>query len=353
VKGGVNVAAGQEGWRRLAKVLVGSVSVATAGYALALASGPEQWPAIALLQYVPFLVFLVPALLAWGVSWLLGWWWRGLATAIVLLVLVDIMGLCWGHPDEGSERIRVMTYNAKAFLATQRPGGVSELAVEVLQHDPDVILMQDAGELVTARNPEPEAYRTLVGDRKVFSFGQYIIASRLPLSDCRKGYINYDDQPHTYFRCVLTAHGREIDLITVHFTTPRSGLNAARSEGLEGLEVWQDNMLDRLNQAGALAEQMRLMKRPRILTGDLNAPESSQVVRTLLHTGLRDAFSSSSWGYGYTYGQAFRKLGFSFLRIDHILVSDEIGVAQVYVGGGTASQHRPVIADLYVGGRAP
>lgn len=349
----MNVASRSEGWRWLAKLVVGGVALALWGYAGVLSSGPEQWPALALLQYVPFLVFLVPAVFAWLVSWALGWWWRGVATASVLLVLVYIMGLCWGHPDEGEGRIRVMTYNAKAFLASARAGGVSELALEVMQHDPDVLLMQDAGELVTSRNPEPEAFRTLVGDRTVQSFGQYIIASRLPLSNCRQGFINYDNKPHTYFRCVLTAHGRDIDLITVHFTTPRAGLNAARAEGLEGLDAWRDNMLDRLLQSGALAEQMRQMKRPRILTGDLNAPESSQVVRTLLHTGLRDAFSSSSWGYGYTYGQAFQKLGFSFLRIDHILVSDEIGVAQVYVGGGTASQHRPVIADLYVGGRTP
>lgn len=104
-------------------------------------------------------------------------------------------------------------------------------------------------------------------------------------------------------------------------------------------------MNDRLVQSGLLAEHLRQMKRPRIVAGDLNAPETSAVVKTLLHTGLRDAFSSAGVGYGYTHGHAL-KLGMSFLRIDHVLVSDDIGVVQTEVGGAVASEHRPVIADL-------
>lgn len=40
------------------------------------------------------------------------------------------------------------------------------------------------------------------------------------------------------------------------------------------------------------------------------------------------------------------RIGFSFLRIDHILVSAGIGVRDVTVGAGDVSDHRPVIADL-------
>ena len=36
----------------------------------------------------------------------------------------------------------------------------------------------------------------------------------------------------------------------------------------------------------------------------------------------------------------------SFVRIDHILVSPELGVRHSFVGGKEASEHRPVIADL-------
>jgi endonuclease/exonuclease/phosphatase (EEP) superfamily protein YafD len=85
-----------------------------------------------------------------------------------------------------------------------------------------------------------------------------------------------------------------------------------------------------------------------IVAGDLNAPAQSLVVRTLLDSGLRDAFSSASWGYGYTHGHSLRPHLFSTIRIDHILVSPEIGVADCFVGGKAGSEHRPVIADLWL-----
>ena len=107
------------------------------------------------------------------------------------------------------------------------------------------------------------------------------------------------------------------------------------------------NMLARLEQAGLLAEHLRLMSGPTVLGGDLNAPEASAVVQTLLNTGLRDAFSAAGSGYGYTHGHHLLR-GLSFLRIDHILVSKDIGVSDAFAGGREASQHRPVIADLWV-----
>lgn len=59
----------------------------------------------------------------------------------------------------------------------------------------------------------------------------------------------------------------------------------------------------------------------------------------------RFAFSSAALGYGYTQGHEL-KLGFSFLRIDHILVSPTMGVRACCVGGTDGSEHRPVIVDL-------
>jgi len=52
-------------------------------------------------------------------------------------------------------------------------------------------------------------------------------------------------------------------------------------------------------------------------------------------------------GYGYTYGHAL--LGASFLRIDHILISAGIGARSCAVGDSAPSEHRPVIAELFVG----
>ena len=111
----------------------------------------------------------------------------------------------------------------------------------------------------------------------------------------------------------------------------------------------------RLGQARHLAEDLarsRTLGRdkrplPLLIAGDLNAPEASPVVQTLLALGLRDAWSSAGSGWGYTHGHSLRP-HLSFLRIDHVLVSPTLGLAEVAVGGSEASEHRPVIADVWL-----
>jgi endonuclease/exonuclease/phosphatase (EEP) superfamily protein YafD len=333
--------------RVLAKLIVALVALGISVICVVFAGDPERHAVIAYLQYLPYLIYLLPALFAVLCSLWLGWRWRVLAGVSLLVVLTEVMGLALGWPDEGSGHVRFMTYNVKANLALDEPNGLGKLAQEIMSNDPDVLVMQDAGDLINVRAHRPEAFAALVGNREVFNYGQYFVASRLPMRDCAPGYIPFRGIGHSFVHCVVTAHGKDIDVVTVHFLTPRNGLNAVRHEGMQGIDTWRMNMTDRLTQSSELAQQVGQMKRPRIVAGDMNAPERSNVVKNLLHTGLRDAFSSAGFGYGYTHGHSL-KLGISFLRIDHILVSDELGVARAYAGGKEGSEHRPVIADLRV-----
>lgn len=333
-------------WVRLCQAAVLLVAVGVGFLWFNLSATPERRPLLALMQYLPYPVYLGPAAVALGLSFYLGWFWRALSAVSLIVVLTAIMGLCVGQADEGHDRIRFMTYNAKTFYAAARPNGYYELAMEVLQHDPDVLVMQDANEMGDMKQYQPERFRAIVGDRHTYLYEQYVVASRFPIKECGPGWIPYNKRMHSFVHCVIEAHGQEVDVVTVHFVTPRQGLNATRFEGRKGLKVWGENVSNRMSQSALMVEQLRHYKpRPRIVAGDLNAPESSEVVKLLLNTGLRDVYSSAGWGYGYTHGHSL-KLGISLLRIDHILVSDSIGVASAEVGGKTASEHRPVIADL-------
>jgi endonuclease/exonuclease/phosphatase (EEP) superfamily protein YafD len=299
-----------------------------------------------LLQYVPYPAYLLPAIATFALSFVLTWAWRVAAALGVVLVATVVMGFVWGHADAGSGRLRMMTYNIKAYLAEHRTGGFEQLAQEVARHDPDILVMQDAGEFAQARLRAPELGASIFAGRNVFAHGQYIVVSRFPLRDCRPGDMSYGkEEPADFLHCIVTARGLDIDLFTAHLLSPRRGLNATRRERVEGIDDWQQNFADRLTQARALAAGVAGHRRPLIVAGDLNASETSPVIRTLLGQGLRDAFSSAGQGYGYTHGHAL-KLGISFLRIDHILVSPEIGVTDAFPGGWQASEHRPVIADL-------
>jgi vancomycin resistance protein VanJ len=302
---------------------------------------------VELLRYVPFPAYLVPALVGAGLSLALGRIWQVLALLALGVVLIELMGLVWGSGDRGTDRLRMMTYNVKAHLAYDKNGGFARLALEILEHDPDILVMQDASSMVGAKHSLPEAIRVALPDRKFYASDQYVVVSRWPLHDCHEGHLPFRKESLTYVRCGVTVKDRELDLVTVHFASPRGGLNAARREQFEGLPEWRENYEDRLTQAAELATALSNNPRPLIVAGDLNAAEHSPVVRALLRTGLRDAFSAAGLGYGYTVGHAL-KLGFSFLRIDHILVSDGLGVLDCFVGGKEASEHRPVIADLWL-----
>lgn len=324
-------------------MLLGAAFVAV-GYRI----GPERFWLLAFTQYLPYPIHLAPALAAVAVSLALGRAWRLAALLALVLVVWVVMGLEL-HPSEAADgrmRVRVMTYNIKSHLAAAHPDGFARLAREIDAQAPDILLLEDAGEPSALRRLNLAPVAALVGDRQQYAHGQFVIASRYPLRDCAPGAVSAEHLGETSIHCIADIDGTEVDLVAAHLHTPRHGLNATRREALSGgVDDWQQNIAARMAQAADLAGEIRTGTRPVILGGDLNAPEASLVVRTLLEAGLRDAFSTAGFGYGYTYGHALRP-GFSFLRIDHLLVSPQIGVADCHAGGSQGSEHRPVIADL-------
>ena len=335
---------------RLFRFIIIAVALTVFLVCAAFKIGPEQWWALAFLQYVPYYLFLVPALIAFAVSMKLSAKWRLISSSTVALVLTLIMGLSLGMGDVGSEGIRVMTYNVKDYIALDSPEGLAIISEEVARHDPDILMFQDARRLNLTKETDPSALKSLYGDRHVYTFGQYAVASRYPLRNCKPGKISYRDRQHTFVHCIVDTGFTQIDLYTAHFLTPRAGLNAVRHERLSGIDEWEQNVADRMAQARALASAVQTSIRPIILAGDFNAPDHSLVVRTLQSAGVRDAFAAAGVGYGYTYGHSLRP-GISFLRIDHIFVSSSIGVQDCFVGGKLASPHRPIVADLILNRR--
>jgi endonuclease/exonuclease/phosphatase (EEP) superfamily protein YafD len=323
--------------------------VVAIGLALALRFGTDRMWWLEIVRYAPSPFYLLPAVLLVGVAWRLNWFWRLAAMAVPALIATEIMGLAVGNADDGTGQFRFMTYNVKSYLAVQREDGFARLGWEIATHDPDVIVLQDA-QIIASLPVVPAAIRKALAGRQTYVEGQYLVASRFPLKGCAPVDMSYDGYESDYVHCTLTVHGTDIDLFTAHFVSPREGLNAARGKASGGLEEWELNFANRLTQADMLTRGIVHANHPVIVAGDLNADERSPVVRRLLATGLRDAFSSAGVGYGYTHGHSLRP-GFSFLRIDHVLVGGAIGVKNAFVGGRDGSEHRPVIADLLVGAR--
>jgi endonuclease/exonuclease/phosphatase family metal-dependent hydrolase len=308
---------------------------------------------VELARFLPYYWIVVPgAVLTVLAAWRLGRAWPIAGLAGLAVHAFASMGPEWNSGDAalpGGIALRVMTYNIKAGTARERHGGLEALNTEVARHAPDLVLTQDADSLLATRDAQPLhiAFGPAVfGLPHVFALGQYVVASRHPIRGCHTRQMEDGRESHRFLVCDIDVDGVSLSVVNLHLHTPRGGLIAARHEGLEGASEWQRNVEARLAQARSVAQVLPALPRPLIVAGDMNAAGDSPVVRLLMQAAeLRDTFDAAGRGFGYTYGHSMR-WGLAFLRIDHILVSPRIAVLSSTVGGGAASEHRPVVADL-------
>jgi len=316
-----------------------------AGEALCRLFGPEQWWLSSLNLYLPQWLWAIPGIgllaLYFVAARRLVW----LPLLPLLWVAGPMMGFCWhflAHKPQGTgHRLRVMTYNAKWGKRSR-----SGVEYEVNLEKPNLLLLQDAGG--AARGGLSEALRGW----NIRYAGQYVVASPLPISELEIKPLTNLKTGYFAVRCTLQLDGTQVTIYTVHFLSPRGGLNAVRHPRSSGIPVLESNVDSRLQQTDMLAEHLRGERGPLILTGDLNAPVQAMVCQKLFAVGLSDAFSAAGGGYGYTYG-GFTKIGMPYVRIDHILTSKEVQTLACWAGGNEYSDHCPVIADLFIPDQPP
>jgi len=327
--------------RAIVALLLASVLVLTAAQRF-VSEGP-WW--LELSRYLPYPLLVAPAVVALLLSLRLGWRWLLAAVATIGAFATLAMGFVWNVDpgDDAPVDVRFMTYNVKALLAIDRRGGLAALAAEIERHRPDIVVMQDSSPLMRGRDPERPG--PMFGLPEVKREAQYVIASRWPLVGCTTARADSAEAPLAFARCTVDRPGGAFEIVDVHLESPRTGLVAARQEGFDGIDLWQSNHAGRVAQARARAAVLRTSAHPLVLGGDLNAPDASATMQALFAIGLRDAFATAGRGWGHTYGHRMRPR-FSFLRIDHVLVSDDVEVVRAFTGGKDASDHRPVIADL-------
>jgi len=279
----------------------------------------------------------------------------------LIWVFGPLMGYCWSPQAAGPTRshkagpsqeqpdplnLRVMTWNIKYGFHDLAP-----LLEEMARCEPDVVLFQDAGG--SLRGPLANCFRNW----QVRCHGQYVIASKYPLSQIESREIPSIGERQEFLRCRLQLGGRVVSLYNVHLKTPRDSLNAFRTARSHpwylprAIERFTDNVAIRLLQADIIGSAVSQEQGPVLVAGDLNAPDASLACETLREAGLHDAFAERGRGYGFTYGHFLLKnrlpwLKISWMRIDHIMVSAHFETRRCWAGTGRASDHRPVIADL-------
>ncbi|MFO0830317.1 MAG: endonuclease/exonuclease/phosphatase family protein [Phycisphaerales bacterium] len=87
---------------------------------------------------------------------------------------------------------------------------------------------------------------------------------------------------------------------------------------------------------------------PAVFAGDFNATCASQHLAALEDAGLADALDAPALGRHCTWCDRTVLQWLPGIRIDHILHSRQLACAAAHVGAPTGSDHRPVIATLYL-----
>jgi vancomycin resistance protein VanJ len=305
-------------------------------------SGPEQWRWVALNLYFPQWLWLIPGAVLLPATLIVAWRWSWMAVLPMLVVAGPLMDFHWSSgsadPPPGATRVRVMSYNVDQRLAGALVGS------EILAADPDVVILQEANS-----RPWSDVTEAALGGYRLYGpFDSLLIACRLPVRRFETLHIPMVQGVDVMLRCRAVVDGREVSFYATHLPTPRWGIAPLIARGVAATQTWQQTINARLWTVVMVSDAIDKDAGPRIVGGDFNAPQASQVTARMMRRGLADAFVAAGRGYGWTYGH---ELGVrhSYVRIDHILASHDWIVEQCKVGGAEASDHRPVIADLYLG----
>lgn len=317
--------------------------------------GPERWWFSAMNLYLPQVFWLIPGVILTAICLVSVRRWTWVPLLCVGWVAGPIMGFCWStHGSQqttGNASLRIMTWNSKYGLH----GNLAHRALEydIDEYRPDILLFQDANGLLDG------TLGRYFQKWHTYTDSQFVIASRFPLTGVEVRSLKLPWEQMTCLRCQVRIGPTVITVYNVHLESPRHGLNAIRAARKQpwylpkAIQQLEGNVYPRLTQARILRDFILRERGPVIVAGDLNSPDSSLVCAELRDVGLHDAFAEGGRGYGYTYGHFLLKnrlprLRISWMRIDHILMSSQFETVRAWTGTGEASDHRPVIADIFL-----
>lgn len=243
-------------------------------------------------------------------------------------------------------RLRIVSCNVQSF-----PEDFEQRLKEVVDLQPDLLLLQEAS------RPAPELDQAFA-DWHFVAAGNLKIGSRFPVRLLSEIHLDEFDR-----RAALVAEvavpGGPVHVVNVHQMTPRPGLanptpGRIRS-GEWGRQVgeWEEKRRREMRSLRRAVDRATEGK-PRIIAGDFNAPCTSPVFRRYWGD-LRNAFTQTGWGWGYTAPCADTgpwPANTPWIRIDHVLCSSEWRILDGRTGTSRGSDHRLVLADLGLTGAA-
>lgn len=197
----------------------------------------------------------------------------------------------------------------------------------VLQHNPDVLLLQELTPDAWRRIQMVEAiddYPFRIVDPQRTGLGSAIL-SRLPL----RNRIVIDRDITRWTTAEVQAVGGEwVTIVNVHTTSPL---------GSTSIERWQEEL-------GVLSQRAKFTDGHLILAGDFNATVHHDEFRQILESEMVDAHQQVGSGLGRTWSLR----GIPLMGLDHVLVSDGLEPRRVWSVNAPGSDHRPLVTVVDV-----
>lgn len=194
----------------------------------------------------------------------------------------------------------------------------------VLEESPDILVLQEVNKrwIEDISSLSTEYPHQVVRSRKD-NFG-IAIYSKLPIISSEFLYLGESTVPS--IKALIAIQNKQLTIVTSHTLPP----------------INPEYFRVRNAQIGAISNLIKSTKGPRILVGDLNITPWSTFYKPLTNnTGLVNARKGS--GVTPTWPSSFYPLS---IPIDHIMVSVDINVINLYSGESIGSDHLPLIARL-------
>ena len=247
------------------------------------------------------------------------------ATLICVAVNLAFVLPYFSKPDQpmpaDGQRLRVAVFNV---LTSNRKD--AEVLEFLNQQDPDVLVIMESSQrwVNSLRNlRETMPYFRL--EPRSDNFGLCLF-SKLPLEDFESVQLGSESVPSFITRLQIGDH--EVQLIATHPLPPMSRRYAdARNEQLNNAAMQFDQEVSR------------------VMVGDFNLTPWSPYFEEVCEQG---SLVSAGKGFGIEPTWYVFPTWLGGLKIDHVLISPDLGVAQFEVGPNLGSDHRPVLVDLVI-----
>jgi endonuclease/exonuclease/phosphatase family metal-dependent hydrolase len=301
---------------------------------------------------------------------------------ITLLLSWNLIGSFFGlHPGakqsmtKQKETFRVVTWNAHLFNFFENNGLLDEAMLqEAKRFNADVLLVQEfVFSLDTASPITLERVRKKLGYKYVATandraFGVHTnirqkneryhpfcvaIFSNYPIVRWQKEQ-SIKEYNHTFLWADLRINADTIRFFNIHLQSmhfakkdyafieniDQQDMNAVQTAGKNIIRKMKTANLLRSGQARDIRAVMDESPYPVVVCGDMNDVPNSNAYQ-IISKNLYDAYTEKGWGVGRTF-----KFLSPTLRIDYVLHSKELQLAQVNVLQTKLSDHSPVLADF-------